>query len=720
MNHDVFVCFSSKDRVAAEALYDGLNQKGIRCWIATRDVPFGTNYQEQIVRAIGHCKILLLVFTEHSNESIEVPRELSLASQFRKSILPLKLDHTVPSFAMQYILATSQWLDWSGKPREQLSDSIVAVAQAAIFLGATPTTEFAPKRNDTATAASVAAASHTPSESTLEEVRSTTPLGDSIPSEQQAIVPAIGDVSNWTDCERAHLFEDGRMYRGYWRRGQPDGTGTMVWPDGGTYAGQWQGGQRHGQGTFTRVDGVVQSGLWEQDWFVESSNRYRLQPEVNLDPSPKPKLVRVLVPDIGELSNVEVVEILVRPGQRVDLHQPLITVESDRVSLEIPSSVAGVVHDLNVTLGAKVSQGSLILLLAVEGSKPSVAQGSSSAEQAPPLTIAVEVPTRAVQTQASGDPMPEAAATVRPSDETYQVDLSVPTGHQRLQIGKLTYIGEVRLERGLFSSAMLPHGQGKFIFESGDLWESSEIAGFEIDFDDLGSIVKGFGKYVWIADNRWVEGYWKGGSLLPDQTCRGWKAGGRFNVRTWNGDDGRLKWEWLEARPESPSQPLRQHEQGTASETVCQSKSAAEPPLALPPGDFYSIGSEDMDVPPGHERISIGSVTYIGEVKLEKGLFSSIRRPNGQGRVFFPTGNIWFSEEIRGVEIDFDDPRSIVNGRGRLFWAGENKWVDGRWRKGTLLPNQICTGWKDGVNYRVTTSIDADGDVQWVWEVASR
>ena len=71
--------------------------------------------------------------------------------------------------------------------------------------------------------------------------------------------------------------------------------------------------------------------------------------------------VEVLVPDIGDFKDVEVIELLVKPGDTIAKDQSLITVESDKASMEIPSSAAGVVKELRVKLGDKVSKGSAVL-----------------------------------------------------------------------------------------------------------------------------------------------------------------------------------------------------------------------------------------------------------------------------------------------------------------------------------------------------------------------
>ena len=74
-------------------------------------------------------------------------------------------------------------------------------------------------------------------------------------------------------------------------------------------------------------------------------------------------LIEVKVPDIGDFDEVSVIELLVKPGDTVKAEQSLVTVESDKASMEIPSSSAGVVKELKVKLGDKVKQGSLLVVL---------------------------------------------------------------------------------------------------------------------------------------------------------------------------------------------------------------------------------------------------------------------------------------------------------------------------------------------------------------------
>jgi len=96
-------------------------------------------------------------------------------------------------------------------------------------------------------------------------------------------------------------------------------------------------------------------------------------------------ITEVKVPDIGDFKEVDVIEILVKPGDSVAKEAPLITLESDKATMEIPSPLAGVVKELRVRLGDKVAEGSMILLLEASAGEASAAQAPKAAEiSAPP------------------------------------------------------------------------------------------------------------------------------------------------------------------------------------------------------------------------------------------------------------------------------------------------------------------------------------------------
>ena len=72
---------------------------------------------------------------------------------------------------------------------------------------------------------------------------------------------------------------------------------------------------------------------------------------------------QVLVPDIGDFEKVEIIEILVRNGDNIKKNDPIVTLESDKSSVEVPSIYEGVVENINVKIGDKVSQGDLLITL---------------------------------------------------------------------------------------------------------------------------------------------------------------------------------------------------------------------------------------------------------------------------------------------------------------------------------------------------------------------
>ncbi len=101
-------------------------------------------------------------------------------------------------------------------------------------------------------------------------------------------------------------------------------------------------------------------------------------------------LIEIKVPDIGDFKEVEVIELLVKPGDTIKADQSLITVESDKASMEIPSSAAGVVKELKVKIGDKVAEGSLLLMLESSGgaAAPAPAEAPKAAAAPAPAPAA--------------------------------------------------------------------------------------------------------------------------------------------------------------------------------------------------------------------------------------------------------------------------------------------------------------------------------------------
>ena len=118
--------------------------------------------------------------------------------------------------------------------------------------------------------------------------------------------------------------------------------------------------------------------------------------------------VDVVVPDIGDFKEVEVIEVLVKPGDTITKEQSLITVESDKASMEIPSSADGVVKELVVKLGDKVSQGSLVLRLEA-GATAAAPAAQAAATKSPATPPSAPAPTPAPAASQTPATAPQAA-----------------------------------------------------------------------------------------------------------------------------------------------------------------------------------------------------------------------------------------------------------------------------------------------------------------------
>ena len=107
----VFISYATADRAEALKVCKAIERRGTRCWIATRDVPPGANYQEAIVQSLRTARAMTLVFSDTANTSDEIKKELSLASRYHVPVIALRLEDVEPSDAFAYELSTRQWID---------------------------------------------------------------------------------------------------------------------------------------------------------------------------------------------------------------------------------------------------------------------------------------------------------------------------------------------------------------------------------------------------------------------------------------------------------------------------------------------------------------------------------------------------------------------------------------------------------------------------------
>jgi pyruvate dehydrogenase E2 component (dihydrolipoamide acetyltransferase) len=131
--------------------------------------------------------------------------------------------------------------------------------------------------------------------------------------------------------------------------------------------------------------------------------------------------IELKVPDIGDFKEVEVIELLVKPGETVGVEQSLVTVESDKASMEIPASVAGRIVELKVRLGDKVSEGTVVAIV-----EPTTADAAAGAGATSAGAVAPARPPAAAPSPAAAAPAPEAPVAAGSADADGARDPMVP------------------------------------------------------------------------------------------------------------------------------------------------------------------------------------------------------------------------------------------------------------------------------------------------------
>ncbi len=116
--HEVFVSYSHHDKPIADAVVAWLESASLRCWAAPRDVVPGADWGGAIIDAIKGAKLMVVVFSQHSNASNQVLREVERAVNRGIPIIPFKIDAAAPSGSMEYFLSTPHWLDAVNPPME--------------------------------------------------------------------------------------------------------------------------------------------------------------------------------------------------------------------------------------------------------------------------------------------------------------------------------------------------------------------------------------------------------------------------------------------------------------------------------------------------------------------------------------------------------------------------------------------------------------------------
>ncbi|MFO0942869.1 MAG: toll/interleukin-1 receptor domain-containing protein [Pirellulales bacterium] len=136
---DAFVSHSSKDRTYAELVCQSLESHSLRCWIAPRDIQPGVEWGAAIIDGIDRSKVMLVIFSNHANESAQVRREVERAIGKSMPILPFRIEDANPKGALEFALSNTHWLDAFKPPIEPTLTQLVRSVKALCSVDQSPT-----------------------------------------------------------------------------------------------------------------------------------------------------------------------------------------------------------------------------------------------------------------------------------------------------------------------------------------------------------------------------------------------------------------------------------------------------------------------------------------------------------------------------------------------------------------------------------------------------
>jgi TIR domain len=111
MRQDVFVSYSQPDRACALEIVAQLEARGVKVWVAPRDIPPSADWAAEIIEAITTSRLMLLVFSTGCNDSSQVRREVERAVHRRLPILPVRIEDVLPTKSLEYFLSAQHWFD---------------------------------------------------------------------------------------------------------------------------------------------------------------------------------------------------------------------------------------------------------------------------------------------------------------------------------------------------------------------------------------------------------------------------------------------------------------------------------------------------------------------------------------------------------------------------------------------------------------------------------
>jgi TolB-like protein/Tfp pilus assembly protein PilF len=132
MGHEVFISYATKDKSVANDVCAALEARGLRCWMAPRDVVPGTPYGQAIIEAIQGSRVMVVVFSANANASVHIPNEVERALSNGVTIIPLRIENVLPGKSLDYFLGPLHWLDALDAPLERHWQTLAEVVEKTL------------------------------------------------------------------------------------------------------------------------------------------------------------------------------------------------------------------------------------------------------------------------------------------------------------------------------------------------------------------------------------------------------------------------------------------------------------------------------------------------------------------------------------------------------------------------------------------------------------
>jgi hypothetical protein len=135
MSFDVFISYAHQDRPVAFAACAIIENAGIRCWIAPRDIAPGSEYASALIEALESCKALVLIFSGSANESPHIRREVERAVSRGVPLIPVRIEDIQPNAALKFFVSSVHWLDALSPPLERHFEQLAGTLRAVLDRG---------------------------------------------------------------------------------------------------------------------------------------------------------------------------------------------------------------------------------------------------------------------------------------------------------------------------------------------------------------------------------------------------------------------------------------------------------------------------------------------------------------------------------------------------------------------------------------------------------